>query len=477
MTIYRILFIFLAITISFQAQSQDLQFEKLTGLFFEEPVDLVSTYIDQDDRLFVLEKTGKVFIIEDPDILEPVKLEEPFLDLSSVVNDDFEGGLLGLAFHPDYENNGFFFVNYTFNDPENNNEFTTRVSRFSVSSDDENIADETSEMEVLKIAQPKKNHNGGDIAFGPDGYLYIPTGDGGGSGDDFENGQNRQSLLGKVLRIDINTAPYVIPADNPFAFDDETLDEIWSLGWRNPWKVAFDRETGDFWAADVGQNEIEEIDMEPSGAEGGKNYGWNCFEGSLEYDPTDCNESSSYVPPVFEYDQSQGWKSVTGGYVYRGNRHTDLYGKYIFTDYVDSRVFWLTTEIAENSFETKRYDFTGPNLPFKITTFGESTKGELYFATFDSGEVWRIFTSVVNNTSDNIQQNISIEPNPSADFINIKYGDASISNITVISVSGKKIELQSTEENRFDISKLASGMYYLQFQSGGKSIQAQFSKI
>ena len=457
--------------------SQELQFERLPDLIFEEPVDLSSTYIPGDNRLFVLEKTGKIFIIVDPDVENPEILETPFLDFSSVVNDDFEGGLLGLSFHPDYENNGYFFLNYTFNDPNNGNEFATRITRLSVSADDMNIADPSSEIEVMSIVQPKKNHNGGDIAFGPDGYLYIPTGDGGGAGDQYKNGQNRQSLMGKVLRIDINTQPYSIPADNPFAFDDETLDEIWSLGWRNPWKVAFDRETGDFWAADVGQNEIEEVDMEPAGDLGGKNYGWNCFEGSLEYDPELCPGGIPHTPPVFEYDQSQGWKSITGGHVYRGTRHTDLIGKYIFTDYEDSRVFWLTTEVADNTFETERYDYSGPDLPYSVTTFGESSKGELYFATLDQGYVWRVFTNVINSTVPEETSLFTIEPNPSSDIIHINYDGQNVEEVTIVSVTVKKIKSSSLGTNRFDISGLATGLYYLQIQLDDKFIQSQFSKM
>ncbi len=470
-------FLLLPSLISSSLFAQELQFEKLPDLVFEEPVDLVSTYVEGDDRLFVLEKTGKVFIIEDPDIDQPIAYETPFLDLSTTVNDDFEGGLLGLAFHPDYADNGFFFVNYTFDDSSNDNKFTTKISRFHVNANSPNVADIDSEVEFLKIAQPKKNHNGGDIAFGPDGYLYIPTGDGGGAGDIYENGQNKQSMHGKVLRIDINTIPYSIPEDNPFVEDDETLDEIWSLGWRNPWKVSFDRETGDFWAADVGQNEIEEIDMEPAGTEGGRNYGWNCFEGSQAYDPTLCDDDMIHTPPVFQYDQSQGWKSVTGGYVYRGSRHTDLYGKYIFTDYEDSRVFWLTTEIAENSFETVRYDYSGPDLPFRITTFGESSKGELYFATLDHGEIWRIFTSVVNKTVESEKVAIQIEPNPSTDFIQIEYLDKDIQSIQLISTSGKTFQLNALSDNRFDIQSIPSGLYYIQIDLDGRFVQAPFSKL
>lgn len=242
-------------------QAQELVITKIPGLFFTDPVDMESTNIEGDNRLFVLEKSGVIKIIEDPSDLSPAVLSTPFMDISNSVNEDFEGGLLGLAFHPDFATNGYIFVNYTFNDSENGGQFSTRISRFSIDGSNPNVADVSSEMEVITIPQPAKNHNGGDIAFGPDGFLYIPLGDGGGAGDEFKTAQNRQTLLGKVLRIDIDTEPYAIPTNNPFAMDDETLDEIWSLGWRNPWKIAFDRETGDFWAADVGQNTIEELDF------------------------------------------------------------------------------------------------------------------------------------------------------------------------------------------------------------------------
>jgi len=277
-----------------------------------------------DDRLFVVDQKGEINIVT----ADGTVLSDPFLNInSSVINIGGIGdekGLLGLVFHPDYATNGYFFVNYT------NNSGDTRVSRFSVDPTDPNKADPSSEEPILTVSQPFGNHNGGDIAFGPDGYLYIGLGDGGAGGDPGNRSQNRQNLLGKMLRIDVdNGLPYTIPSDNPFVGDASTLDEIWSIGLRNPWRYSFDRLTGDLYMGDVGQGDWEEISWQPGNSVGGENYGWRCREGLVNFN-TSSNCNDDFVKPIHVYaSTSSVGCSVTGGYVYRGASYPDLYGKYI----------------------------------------------------------------------------------------------------------------------------------------------------
>lgn len=457
-----VLTLVLAFFISFNLYSQELVFEKIDNLDFIQPTDIATTYTEGDDRLFIVEKSGRIYIIDNPEADTPQKLIEPFLDLSSVVNTISEGGLLGLAFHPDYESNGLFYVNYTFNDPDNDGQFSSRVSQFSVMNNNADMADPNSESEVITIPQPAGNHNGGDLAFGKDGYLYIPLGDGGGADDVFKTGQNRISLLGKILRIDINNDPYSIPEDNPFAEDDFTLDEIWSLGWRNPWRIAFDQETGDMWVADVGQGGWEEIDLEESGVEGGLNYGWSCKEGEATFNSDEC-EGSNYVNPVFVYDHSLGQKSVTGGFVYRGSKYLDLEGKYIFTDFVDSEVFWLS-EKSGNDVITTRYDLTGNDLPARVTTFGESSDLELYFGTFDDGKIWKVKTNfVLGQDDDEIKNSFIIYPNPANETLTVKADDLNIEKLSLFTRNGQLVVSQ-TDNNTFDVSQLLAGNYIIKVQ-------------
>ncbi|TAE46171.1 MAG: hypothetical protein EAZ89_20620, partial [Bacteroidetes bacterium] len=242
-----------------------------TGL--NRPVDIASA---GDSRLFVVEQRGTIQIIN----ADGTMLTTPFLDIDARVNSTGnEQGLLGLVFHPNYALNGYFFVNYT-RSPSG----YTRVSRFQTTAANPNIADPNSELVLLEIEQPYENHNAGDLAFGPDGYLYIPMGDGGSGGDPGNRAQNGLTLLGKMIRIDVNAGfPYTIPPSNPFLNDPGVRDEVWSIGLRNPWRFSFDRLTGDMWIADVGQGIYEEINVEPAGSAGGLNYGWRCYEGAHAY--------------------------------------------------------------------------------------------------------------------------------------------------------------------------------------------------
>lgn len=358
------------------------------------PVDIANA---GDDRLFIVEQNGVIVWVRGTNITESGE----FLDIDARVRSGGERGLLGLAFHPDYADNGFFYVNYTDNDGH------TVVSRFSVSADDPNRADPDSEKILLTQEQPYSNHNGGDLAFGMDGYLYIGLGDGGSGGDPQNYAQTRTTLLGKMLRIDVdNGDPYAIPPDNPFAEEDFTLDEIWSLGWRNPWRFSFDRETGDMWAGDVGQDAWEEIDFEPVGDAGGRNYGWRCFEGNATFNQgNDCPDASQMTFPVHQYPKpNNGCISVTGGYVYRGTTFADLQGRYIYGDFCTGQ-FWSILPDGTDGFINEELAIDGGGN-FQPSSFGEDQYGELYMTDFASGAVYLVGTTCPAN---NIIANITNE--------------------------------------------------------------------
>ncbi len=387
----------LVLLLPLMSQAQDIELELyVDGLNF--PVDLANA---GDGRFFVVERLGRIIVIDE----NGNKLSTPFLDLGSQINSSpNERGLLGLAFHPDYSNNGFFYVNYTRSDGD------TRVSRFSVDANDPNVADPNSEEIIIEIEQPEWNHNGGDLNFGADGYLYIGMGDGGFGGDPDNYGQNRQSLLGKMLRIDISTTPYTIPADNPFVNDDETLDEIWALGLRNPWRFSFDRETNDMWIGDVGQQIWEEIDFQPADSPGGENYGWRCYEGDNPFNTSGCGPATDYVMPAHDYSHSGLHCSVTGGYVYRGCDQYSLQGMYIYGDYCSGRIWGITPDGSGGWTNEEVANYGGPG--FSISSFGEDENGELYLVnmggfTPNQGEIYRVveadastFVIATNNMND-----------------------------------------------------------------------------
>lgn len=334
---------------------------------------------DGSGRLFIVEKPGTIRILQDGELLEP-----PFLDISDRVRSaGNEQGLLGLAFPPNFSETGHLFVNYT---DRNGN---TQIARFSVSADAPNLADADSEFTVLAMEQPASNHNGGMLAFGPDGYLYIGTGDGGAAFDRFDNGQNPATLLGKMLRIDVTSdpsVPYTIPADNPWIESGldgmDVRDEIWAIGMRNPWRYSFDRGTGDLWIGDVGQNQYEEINLTPSGSSGGLNYGWPIQEAShcLE---AGC-DTTGLVQPVLEYDHS-GHCSVTGGYVYRGSQFSELQGVYLYGDYCSGAI-WAAVPGADGSWRSAIIH----RADASISSFGEDEGGELYLTDLSGGTLYRI---------------------------------------------------------------------------------------
>lgn len=328
-------------------------------------------------RIFIAEKAGMIRILENG-VLSPT----PFLNMQSIVNSSSnEQGLLALAFHPQYESNGYFYTVHT------NAAGSLVLSRFTASPANSNQVNLNSRAELLVIPHPTyTNHNGGTLAFGSDNYLYWSTGDGGGTGDPFNNAQNLTSLLGKLLRLDVNSAfPYAIPSTNPFYNnpDSSIRKEIWAYGLRNPWRFSFDRLTQDLYIGDVGQGAREEIDFQPASSQGGENYGWDVMEGSICYNATTCNQTNK-VPPVTEYTHAVGC-SVTGGYVYRGPAYPSMQGHYFYGDYCQGILFDLYHS-SENGWISQQLLDTAHG----ISTFGEDENGELYLADYFEGSVYQI---------------------------------------------------------------------------------------
>ncbi len=342
-----------------------------TGL--AQPVCLASC---GDERLFIVEQDGLIKILKNGTVLST-----PFLNVTSLTNFSGEQGLLGLAFSPDYLNDSSFYINYT--DMAGN----SKVARYKVSSTNADVANSTGTV-LLTVNQPYSNHNGGNLVFGPDGYLYIGFGDGGSGGDPQGNGQNKLTRLGKMLRIDVSGGgAYTVPASNPFVGNSAYLPEIWAMGLRNPWRYSFDKLTGDLWIADVGQYIYEEIDFQPAASTGGENYGWRCYEANSTYNTSGCLPSSNYVFPVYvsTHGGTMGDCSITGGYVYRGAKFPNFYGKYIYADYCSSNIYMIT---KNGSTYTNSLLKNGTSTAW--TSFGEDRYGELYIADYTNGKVYAI---------------------------------------------------------------------------------------
>lgn len=329
----------------------------------ERPVDLQP---DGMGNLYLVEKLGHIHLFQDAEDGNPS--ETPFLNIEDRVNDTSnEMGLLGLAFHPNYAQNGFFYVNYTGNGGD------TFISRFRANGA---TVDPNSEMILLTVAQPFPNHNGGVVVFGPDGYLYAGLGDGGSAGDPFGNGQSLDTLLGKILRIDVDSAePYTIPSDNPFG------DEIWAYGLRNPWRISFDTLTGDLYIGDVGQGAWEEIDFMEAESSGGVNFGWDHREGAHDYEG---GGPEGMVDPIAEYSHPDGGCSVTGGFVYRGSI-PEWNGIYLYGDYCTGLVWGLIKPETGGDWQNQLLFQTSQ----RITSFGQDEAGELYIIT-DGGEILKL---------------------------------------------------------------------------------------
>ena len=344
---------------------------------FNRPIDIAHC---GDSRMFIVEQDGVIWTMDSLGN----KLDT-FLSIDPLVNSiNNEQGLLGLAFHPNYAQNGYFFVYYIKNGSND-----SQISRFSVNPANPNEADPNSELPILSIDQPYTNHNGGCMKFGSDGYLFIGLGDGGSGGDPQGYGQKKNTFLGKMLRIDINNSsasePYKVPTDNPFVGQAAYFPEIWSLGWRNPWRFSFDRLTGDMWIGDVGQVTREEVDFEPKGL-GGRNYGWRCYEGNVAHITSGCQPQNTYVGPVFDYDNNSIGCSITGGFIYRGSKYPDLYGTYLNADFCSGRI-WGTKQKSDGTFSTVELANLGDG---EFSSFGEDRNGELFIALLSSGKIQKI---------------------------------------------------------------------------------------
>lgn len=400
-----------------------------------------------DQNLYVAEQGGVIRILN----ADGTIAETPFLDISSLVSTGDEQGLLGLAFHHDYENSGHFFINYT------NLDGDTVIARYARSASDPNIADSESAMIFMTIDQPDTNHNGGCLRFGPDDYLYISMGDGGGAGDPQRNGQKLTTLLGKMLRINVDDGtPYSIPADNPFA-ETDGMDEIWAYGLRNAWKFSFDMTEGDIWIADVGQGineEINKIDATTPGA----NFGWRCYEGSDVYSGGGCTiPEGSHVVPIAQYTHaSTGGCSITGGYVYRGTRYPNLVGKYLFADFCNDKIGMVNNDGSNMIFTNA---FGGNNF----TAFGEDASGELYIGGKESGKIFKI-TDTSLSTKSFTGSSFAIYPNPAKGSINVKNGTDGTyaANVQVYDISGKLLlsnNFKEAQVNTIATNTLPAGFY------------------
>ena len=344
-----------------------------TGL--QAPTSIASTNQAGDTRLFVTEQGGTIQTVGADGKLAA----QAFLDISGKVKNSGEMGLLGLAFAPNYKQTGYFYVDYV------DASQTTVIARYHVAPQS-GLADAASEKVILSVKQPPyPNHKGGQLAFGPDGDLYIALGDGGSAGDPGNRAQDKTTLLGKILRIDVTHGdPYRVPASNPFASDASAKPEIWAYGLRNPWRFSFDKTTGDLYIADVGQDKIEELDVQKAASKGGENYGWRCYEGEQQFNHDGCQDASHYVSPVLSYAHDEGRCSITGGYVYRGAKIPDLRGKYVYADFCGGQIYYATSKGG------KFTEALAAHTPYSINTFGQDNAGELYFADFKTGSLYRL---------------------------------------------------------------------------------------
>ncbi len=456
----------LFLSLSNAAQSNfagvDLNLE-LFATGFTRPCDIVNSGVQGDDRLFVVEQPGRIRILNQNGSTNST----PFLNIQSAVNSlGGEEGLLGLAFSPNYELDGYFFVNYT---RIQTGVRYTRISRFSVDPDNPDLALPGSEEQVLEFVQDFSNHNGGQLEFGPDGYLYIATGDGGSGGDPNDRSQDINSFLGKMLRIDVSTLPYAIPDDNPFAFVDFGLDEIWSYGLRNPWKFAFDEVTGDMYIGDVGQSNREEINFEAAGGPGGKNFGWRCYEGNAPFNLQECN-APDYEFPILDYsygNQGNGFRcSVTGGRVYNGETFANLQGKYIATDYCSGE-YWILWQ--ENG-EWQTY-LSPETIVLNIVAFGADMDGELYAVRGGSaGQVYKVSELCSQleaeiNIDENNTLTVSLEAEEYTWFLNgneietttdPNFTPAVDGAYSVVALTANGCSVSSAQ---FDVNTLSTGTY------------------
>jgi glucose/arabinose dehydrogenase len=448
--------------LSFLGYAQTIALQSFaTG--FNSPVEIAHA---GDSRLFVVQKGGLIRILNSNGTINAT----PFLNLSSLISSGGERGLLGLAFHPNYTTNGFFFVNYT------NTAGSTVIARYSVNSGNPNIANTTGTI-LMTINQPYSNHNGGSIKFGSDGFLYIGMGDGGSGGDPQGYSQNlslsnsnvvsnpSRIYLGKMLRIDVNsTAPglnYGFPSTNPYV-NEAGKQEIWAIGLRNPWKFSFNRLNGDLWIADVGQNAFEELNRIQSPLPNtGLNFGWKCYEGNATNNTTGCAAASTMTFPFYQYPlYSNGTCSITGGYVYTGSIYPNLQNKYVFGDYCDNRI----RVIDNNGVLVTSAVFSGNDF----ASFGEDHLGELYAAGISSGTIFKIVDTSLAN-SDFEKSGFSLYPNPAKESFTIKSSDKNLAiKIDLFDLTGKLLltkKLENNPENTIATTSISKGMYLVSLET------------
>ena len=451
---FTLLFISLFCSFTF---AQDIEIESFAS-GFSSPIGIENA---GDSRLFIVERSGIIKIVNDGGETNATA----FLNIDGrVTNNGGEQGLLGLAFHPDYANNGFFYVNYI------NNSGDTVVSRFSRDATNPDLGNPNSELILLTVDQPFSNHNGGDLAFGADGYLYIALGDGGSANDPGNRSQNLTILLGKMLRIDVDNTSngnnYAIPADNPFFGSSINQQEIWAYGLRNPWRFSFDSATNDLWIADVGQNEIEEInrvDFENAGV----NYGWRCYEGDDAFNLSGCPAMSTMTFPVATYTHSNSGNfkcSITGGYRYRGTAQPNLQGLYFFADYCSNEI-----GILEEDGANWNMTFTEPYSGNGWVAFGEDVDGELYIAGVSSGIIYRIVDANLSVDENNLSS-IKMYPNPTENLLTLDFGPAysSIESLTIYNIQGQKVQTLSSFENQISTistKNMSDGLYLVEIRN------------
>jgi glucose/arabinose dehydrogenase len=439
-------------------------------LSFTKPVFLTHPG-DGTDRLFVVQQNGLIMVFENHQMTTVASV---FLDVSrKISSSNGEEGLLGLAFHPAFADNGVFFIDYTAPNP-----LRTVVARYHISASDPTVADTAGEV-ILEVNQPYSNHNGGMLAFGQDGFLYIGLGDGGSGGDPQNNAQSLNTLLGKILRIDVNTRSqvqnYAIPPDNPFAGNASgNREEIWAYGLRNPWRFSFDRGSGQLWAGDVGQNSREEVDL----IEKGKNYGWRIMEGFACYNPSVGCDQTGLTLPLIDYSHAEGI-SITGGYVYRGSNCPDLVGSYIYGDYGSRNIWRLRTQGGRVSSDSLLL-----LAPASISSFGEDKSGELYVVTYSTDAPTHIYMFDQSISTSAQEQNPQPEsmrleqnyPNPFNPTTSIRYliSDIGYLKLVVYDMLGREMAVLVDERKgpglytaTWDAAGMASGLYICRLTTNG----------
>ena len=458
-----IIFLIIGSIINLNAQTTIVLSEIAAGL--RNPVDIAHV---GDSRLFIVEQVGRIQVLDANQEIT----SSPLLNIQSKVRFGGERGLLGLTFHPNFNDNGYFYVNYT------NTSGHTNISRFKLESG-ATTADATSELVLLSVNQPYPNHNGGCLKFGPDGYLYIALGDGGLFADPMNAAQNNASFLGKILRIDVdNGTPYSIPPDNPFVNDASVRPEIWASGLRNPWKFSFDRVTEDLWIGDVGQNDFEEINYVPANLASGLDFGWRCYEANSAFNLMGCSTENTFYFPTHEYRTIQSiGESVTGGYVYRGTQNPSLVGHYLYGDFVSGRIWSLLPNGDE--FQNTELLKIGLN---EISSFGEDASGELYLAAYSEGKIYQIQAPIISSISATAEfESLTIFPNPSQKMItvNLEQVEHFDFKLKIVNLYGEVVYTHPsiiTHATSIDIAQLNTGFYYLIFESTSGFVSRKFVK-